>query len=171
MIWIIGFAIVGFFLGIGFLLEDSQSNFLAIVIPAGVLGLFGFLVALLVGAVFDEDHTYRTDCDTALYAAKDTTGVSGSYFLFGGKVDEEWRFVYYTKDSSGAIRLNEVRSNKAVIFEDADTEGNNTPRLCTTADTTEFFQEWKIGLADEPSYEFHVPPDSVSNTYQFDLEK
>lgn len=151
------------------LAHDDQDY--GVIIFGVVFAFLGGIIACLtidgvsaaVSDIDDREHSYTFPIE----AAADDSLASGRMFLFGGSLNEEPMYFYYTESADGAITQGHIPVDQAKIYEDQETEGyikvyedkgEITPFIIHTS--------WS-----DPEYEIHVPKGSVVTQFNFDLEK
>lgn len=134
------------------------------------------LISLFVSAFFcmgsycDESKT--VSIEEVLVSMGDSSEVRGQFYLFGGYINTESIYRYYKKEESGAIRQEKTPVTSSVIYED-ETE---SPYVVLTKKVYENCDNWQWYGYNECEddelieAEFHIPPNSVSNSFNLDLE-
>ena len=143
-------------------------------------GLIGLLVGLVVGLgafVIGDSIIYNTFEDKLeieycepieLVSLKDSFGLEGNNYLFGGYFSEELKYVYIYNDPMRGMQAEQIEANNAYI-------------KYLTDNTTPYLQPWRYRAPNDfvnhlfgPSaihYTFYLPSGSViEDTYQVDLE-
>lgn len=102
---------------------------------------------------------------TAVYLMRDTTGVSGSFFLGTGMLHDTLQYVVYVDAGNGGKRLISLPVDKTVIYEDEDDAPYLTKTdLCYVQPETSEVKT-KIFSYRYPNYEFHVPAGTIVREY------
>jgi hypothetical protein len=138
-----------------------------------VAGMFTFLFTLMGVAllsVITEDREYEEVDRFAIVASADSSLTSGRFSIFGGTVNEEPVFFYYSQQEGGSIRQGHVPASQSSIYEGGDGEvivlANIEQRPASW---------WRFGFGEsgrfKRQYEFHVPEGSVLQQHTFDLGK
>ena len=130
---------------------------MGISIPLAILGV------ILTETLGQDESAYRGKFE--IIAAVDNTMMEGNFYLFGGNIDEEPVYSFYRQRSDGAITQGWVEVNDSVIFEDQENKGfvEIWESNCTD------WSWWSFGWCDSTYYEIHVPENSVTRQYEFDL--
>lgn len=102
-----------------------------------------------------------------LYALQDSNGISGSFFLGSGRIDEEMHYVYIVKEDRGKqMQTLKIDTNNIYLNDNVD-----TPTLDIYS--KDFKYKWMYWFA-MPSWDceyiFNIPPDSIDYKYNIDLK-
>lgn len=133
-------------------------------LSALMVSLVTFAVVMGVSEIHDGED--RHDFSFEIIAAGDSSTTQGSFFLFGGTIDEYPVYMYYRQFSGGAIRQGSVYTYETTIYEDTENEGrvDVIETGCTDWDW------FTVARCDDKRYEVHVPEDSVAKQFKFDLD-
>jgi hypothetical protein len=104
-----------------------------------------------------------------IQAAADGSLTNGSFFIFGGQIEEEPMYFFYREDN-GVIRQGHIPVANTVIIEDQESRGF----IKVTTQSTEMVVDplyVYVPFGGEKEYEIHVPKGSVVRQFNFDLEK
>lgn len=167
MVYVIICVIIGFLIG----LSDCGTFFDGIDI-AFFGAVIGSLIWLSVGGIVGLFLPIKEDVtEQKIYALNDSSSIEGSNFLFLGNVDEKLQYRYVIKTDKGKC-IKEVAASEAYITEK---EGQPVVRKHTAA----LRKKWYYSFASDvlviafkyKSYtEFVVPPDTVTDEYNVDLQ-
>lgn len=141
----------------------SDSRFFAragLVIGMVFIGLF---VSYLSGH-FIVGHEERTTSELPIVSLADATHVEGQYLLFGGSVDSVPVYRYYYRTDEG-FRMGWKPVDESYIVEQESTR----PRYEKVEDIIDF-GPWTHKMASDTHYVFYVPPGTVTNDFNLDLE-
>lgn len=136
--------------------------------------IVGWLVAWAIGGPVGHLAGVRPEYDPytfSIVAAADGSQTSGSFYLFGGTIDEDPVYFYYRERSDGSIRQGYIPTGKSVIYEDTENEGYIQVNRYRDAFCEFWGCAWDMaGSTRSNKYEIHVPPGSVKRQFNFDLE-
>lgn len=170
MFWFILAGIIAFCLVVAVVVDEWDFGEPGIAIFFGFL--FGSIGAFLAGSMLNllgawivGDHS-ELEVKHELLALSDTTGPSGSFFLGTGSVNEEASFFYYEKLERGA-HLTHVDADDAIIIEESDLDEPYVDVLVQHSNNTFWFSDF---IAEDESYEFHIPKGSIATNYSLDAE-
>lgn len=99
-----------------------------------------------------------------IIAAADSTLTEGRFYLFGGSIEEEPVYFYYRQSDDGSVRQGNLPTNRSVIYE--DTAGDGYVEVWKECQETSF---WRIEACGAAEYRIHVPPNSITRGFEFDL--
>ena len=140
------------------------------IMGGGLLGAFGWgLVFLVINGVWGErdiKNELVADRSIALKALGTDSEVSGrSYYLGGGYVGEQRVLNYITKGTDGSIRVASAKAWASTIKEDAGPDEARV-RIMDWKQSQKWLWPWDG--ATTTYYEFHIPADSVVESYTID---
>lgn len=153
--------VFGLWIGIGD--RDPLSGFMMGLCALFVCGVVAIVVALGVGAVVYDPEPYSYEFD--VLAAKDNSVTQGHFGIFGGTIDEEQYYFFYREFADGRIEQGRIREDSTVIYQDQ--EARSFIKVTRSNSEAKF---WGVILPTGPTYEIHVPPGSVIENVEFDLE-
>lgn len=172
MFWVIVFPVLVIIVVIAWWLQENRSyrswiDLFGGIVFGGLLGgIAGILVGLAAGAFVGEDQTIEVVEEVVeIRAMSDGTHTDGSFYLFGGSIDSEPVYSYFYMDGEG-FRKGWVPADDALVIEESETQ----PRLVTREyHNVDGF--WYLGAgAPDSEYVFYVPPGTVTNKFNLDLE-
>lgn len=121
------------------------------------------LIAMIVGSLVYPDSEIYTETRTDIVLMKDENSPSGSWSLFGGSIDSEPSFSYYSNDN-GVKRLESIEADDVLIIEDSP-----EPYMLERDYTSEL-RFWGSTYAPSTVTEFHIPEGSIKQTVVLDGE-
>lgn len=147
---------------IGLSWSYKQEKVFAFIISFGVIAFFWFIFSMLLNPFYQKEYEKREE----IVLMKDGTETEGLFALFGGYIDGNQVFNYYT-DNNGVKRLESVDADEATIIEDS-----KVPYVNVTCEKTQSSDWFVILNYDEcyGPYEFHVPEGSISTGVVLDGE-
>lgn len=116
------------------------------------------LVAFVLNLFFMSVGTQSTLINSyPLVAIKQTTGLTGSFFLFSGSVDTKAAYRYYERHSDGAMTLEDASTYDSKIYYTKE-----VPRVDEYNDVKSS-RLWSLFSADLlPTKKFYVPEGSIT---------
>lgn len=169
---IIGLSILGFLLGVGFLIMeylqnrkgvDSNDWFLFLfLVPIAGMGL-GFLISIFI------PFQYEKELDKTLYIhnIQDNQSVSGSMFLGGGSIGGTMKYTFYC-ESDGFIELKQVRHYRAKIKYTNGKPKVNVFKYVGNGSKINYF-----ALPDDrppTEYVIYIPKGTIEHNYNLDAK-
>lgn len=149
MIWLL-FALV--FVALAFLLDEGWVVVIAIIIFVAGNGISA--------KVLDADQ--KIECCWNVYSIEDTDATHGSFSLFGGSIDEEAVYYYYSQRADGSLGLYHTLANETRIVE---TDGDVHLERHYNANSN-MWLSWFDGDDDlHNKWWFYVPKGSVTTAY------
>lgn len=140
------------------------SGLLGFVASAAIIGILGFLPALLIGA-----QTSLTDCvnpqNTALVNISDGASPTGAFFLGSGYVGSDLYYYYYYQLPDGGYQGASIDSNIAEVKYLGP--GDGSPHMVTY--TPQLRAPWSyFGIENSQvcTSIFYVPQGSIKQNYQ-----
>lgn len=100
-----------------------------------VIIVFAILpVIRFTGYTYDEEHMVVLSSQEIM-AARDTSSLEGSFFLFGGQIDEEDYYKYYIEDEDGYITYEKIEVDrvKLKIIDDGSLPRIEVSQTCKDA--------------------------------------
>jgi hypothetical protein len=85
-----------------------------------------------------------------------STQINGNFFLGCGTIEEEPVFYYYYEQNNGAKRLTYAKAWDSEIYKDL--KERQIPYVL-------------INTFSVPAHKFHVPPNSITPTFNLDVSK
>lgn len=166
MVWIISFAIIGFFL---LMLDDVAEAFFGLMFGA----MFGFLTAMVIGAFSADDPAYRTLPSVPLESLVDGSDTRGSFFLGSGTINDVAVYTWYEQSGDNAYVQRQADADAATIH--FSTEPPHYTKTVRDYGNKPFFGTWKINISsgvDEyyTKYDFYVPQGTIKHNYVLDAE-
>lgn len=167
-------AVVGLWIGISITNKARNPDWVGGLFLTFFVTLIGLtavvLVPMNIGAVIWTDHDKAEYTGSfSIIAAADGSLTEGSFFIFGGQIEETPMYFFYRQDSNtGAIKQGHIPVNKTVIYEDQENKG-----YVDIYRDEHYFGDWYWAISNnsEAKYEIHVPKGSVVRQFDFDLEK
>lgn len=162
MLMIIGPAIIVLVVVFGISVFKEYNGFWASLgfgmggaVAAALVGLIlGIGVGAALGTHPEPVHNYQ------LLNIRDASGLSGSFFLGSGTIDEEPVFYYYARRDDGSIFLDHVFADYATIYETSE-----QPHIEITE---EFSNHPKIAFSPDAGLKganIYIPPNSVVTNF------
>ena len=145
--------------------EYYPYSYLVYLCPWLFVGLLvGASIALLFGVGAQTEE--RVVQSSEIVAIADGSGVSGSFFLGSGTVNDVQYYFYYQKEGDGFVQR-KVDVSRAVVYEvDKDIV---VPNVSLIKDTPVKKNRWV--LAGGPStYKIYVPKGSITTAFNLDLQ-
>lgn len=146
---------------LGFLIACALSMFIC-----------GFIVPA-VAEVNGAAHTIERVDVKPLYALKDNSNISGSFFLGTGSVDEDNYYYYITREEGKGYSVNKMAAGGYTYLEYLSAEGCEYDEPCLVY----YHDEWENKVlrffAWSPInwHTFYIPEGSIiENYYEIDLE-
>jgi len=155
----------------GMLYEFSDFGLdLGDVIMSTILGsiiggaIYLFISLFIMFGLPTETITYNTD----IYALRDNTSVTGSFFLGSGNVDSTMKYYYLTKSENG-VTMNNINASSVIIVESFD-----KPHLeIQKTRIIDGFWKNQVAFNDiEPiiKTKIYIPKDSIEYGFSVDLK-
>lgn len=148
--------------GIG---EGIFMSFLSLLL-AGLVFLGFLLIAAASGDCIPEsDQEIELVNTTNIIALKDNAGVSGSFFLGSGYIDDDL-YYYYAAETERGYKVNKLRADNCYTQYSDD-----APRIEEYEATG--FKRWYHYIYAIPSdsyYVVYIPEGSITNVFEIDLE-
>lgn len=170
MFWI-GLAIVLMIVSIVINIQDAikyNDGIPSSAVFGVVMGVFMSVILLIPATIattgFAPEIRKHTG-DIPIVAAVDNTRLEGNFYLFGGSINEKPVYAFYRQDADGAIRQGWVPVNDTVIYEDQEDRGF----IKVYKDGCTEFTFWFLPGCEGKYYEIHVPENSVTKSFEFDL--
>ena len=142
---------------------NTFLGFFFTAISAVFAGISAFAISGAIGyftSMEEKVEPYNFD----IVAVADGSSTDGSFFLFGGSIDEEPVYYFYRQRGGGAITQGYLPTGTTSIHEDSEVEGyvrvNKRKPYC---------ELWRCQWASHKTYEVHVPEGSVVRQFKFDL--
>lgn len=166
MVIIILFVIIGFF--IGFCMEaDCLDCFLDLVMVtllsismALLFGLIGLCIALSLPA---DNTSVKHTCEIA--SLQDGSGVSGSFLVGCGAINNEMNYTFYIKESD-SYRLLQVECSDAIVR-----YCDSLPRVEEyRSEPTKSLINWFAEDLPKSTYVIYVPKGTIKSEYNLDAK-
>lgn len=142
---------------------NSMTDTIGLSVFWAFLGLLPALaLAALVGSILP--HEEQNSGHLEIVALADATHTEGQFYLFGGTIESEPVYRYYYR-SDGGYKMGWKLVGDSLIVE-SETE---TPRY-DKIEEVRGTDWWGISNTAETRYIFYVPPGTVTNTFDLDLE-
>lgn len=145
--------------------HQKESFIIKIILSSGIF-ILGFLSSLViialitdVVAVFQGD--YVTISTQPLKAIGIDEDLHGSFFLGCGSIDSENKFIYIAKVDNLGYKIQEIDINKCYIVE----EDIEQPYLEIS---NVKWRDW-VAMSSKNIYIFHIPPNSIKENYEVDI--
>lgn len=130
--------------------------------------LAALIISLIGGAILscdDDNVTYTKTEDIKIIALKDNQNVSGSFYIFGGYVDENLYYYYATETELG-YKTEKLKAENAYIK-----YTNETPRIETYK--VEFVRDslnWFGIPLGKDRHIIYCPENTITTEFNIDLE-
>ncbi|MGD1416500.1 hypothetical protein [Bacillus stercoris] len=133
----------------------------------GVISSFAFilLTSILFDAVFEKEM--RTDENIKMYALKDNVGTDGNMFLGSGRVEDEIRYYYLSKEEQG-FRIKKIEANSDDIYI-KETKGSPHIEVRNSHFKNKILEHW-FPASYSSEYVVYVPKNSIDYNFNIDLE-
>lgn len=133
---------------------------------AALWSLIGAILACVTGAILGSflPHEEKMTGQLNIVALADATHTEGRFYLFGGSIESEPVYRYYYR-SNGGYKMGWKPVGSSLIIE-SETE---TPRYDKIEEVRET-DWWGFESTQETRYIFYVPPGTVTNDFNLDLE-
>lgn len=172
---IIGLGILGFFLGVGFLIMDYHQNrevvdssnwfyslFISLFLTAAGMNL-GFIISIFI------PFQYEKELDKTIYIhnIQDNQSVSGSMSLGIGSIDGTMKYTFYC-ESNGFIELKQVSHYRAKIKYTNGKPKVNVFKYVGNGSKINYF-----ALPDNrppTKYVIYIPKGTIEHNYNLDAE-
>lgn len=148
-----------------FLFKEKNRKFPSWELVIMGAGFGGFIASLFV-LVFSQmilwkviGSTHEEYSNVELVNINDRAGMSGSFFLGSGTVEDEPVFYYYEREN-GRVTLERIKADDAVIIEDE----SSRPYVSYLEEVSNN-SLWYLGGMESSRIEFHVPPNSIITNY------
>ena len=126
--------------------------------------ILGFLIAVSFGVRAQTEE--RLVKSTEIVAIADGSGVSGSFFLGSGTVNDVQYYFYYQKEGDGFVQR-KVDVSRAVVYEiDKDIV---VPNVSLIKDTPVKKNRWVLA-GGASTYKIYVPKGSITTAFNLDLQ-
>lgn len=139
---------------------DTIGGFLMTMLIGGIVSL---VVGVLALQIWGEDVPVKHK--SYLKALGTDEQLKGSFFLASGSFSEDSTYKFIKVTSDGGFYMDEVGIRHAVVFE----ENEDKPYMVTVEhwDSNPWIVPWSEGRGN--TYEFHVPANSVVESYKVDV--
>lgn len=166
IIFILG-GILGASMGVVLIIgQDGIGDIIAGVVFTVVFGAFGLLlgggIASFIGYAFPQRAEPSDRYE--LVALRDNIGMSGSFFLGTGSIDQEITYFFYRKEGTG-FKADKV--SNAVIFEDEETQPY--VQKYDSEFKNSFWDIFVFPMKEYPT-EIHIPKGSILQNYTLNLK-
>jgi hypothetical protein len=156
--------------------ELSEKIGSAILIGGGILLILtilcvaGFMIVTIAGSVIDTYtnpwYTVENKTNTSIVSLYVDPSSTGAFVLGTGRLSDKVQYVIYTKTPNNAIQMIQIPAERTLIYQDA-----TDPYMTTTR----YYNERKNGSIRSgpfglPSYELHVPPNTIIQQYTFEVK-
>lgn len=152
----------------------------------GLLGsVLGFLIAVLISILLcglvipiaadaaGATHSVEKVEVTPLYALKDNSNISGTFFLGSGSIDETDYYYYIIREEGKGYCVQKKAINNYTYLDYLNSEGCEYDKPCVVY----YYDEWDSKIlrffawSPENWHTFYVPEGSIiENYYEVDLE-
>lgn len=173
--WMLIALVVGIFLDVRNSRSRHYSPFLWAALPAVTA------IVLFVMMILDKSEYQMIEHQKEIVAIADNTHLSGEFsggmFVFSGSIDSQPVYSYYARRGDGFVQEH-VPSNLSIIYEDTKDAGYIKWTTCDANMPFDWW-EWKYNGCEGKTvsyesdlvghYEIHVPPGSVVQSFNLDL--
>lgn len=146
--------------------KHQEEGFIIKIILSSGLFIFGFLFSLIIIALITDivaafQGDYAIISTQPLKAIGTDEDLHGSFFLGCGSIDSEDKFIYITKVDNLGYKVQEVDIDNCYIVE----EDIEQPYLEISNIK---WRDW-VATSFEDRYIFHIPPNSIKENYEVDI--
>jgi hypothetical protein len=134
--------------------------------------LVGFVVSMLVGAIFFSGTHWTEPREVKLVSLADGSGLSGSFFLGSGTFNERQVYTWYEETAHNSFEQSQADAEDATIHYTDD-----TPHYVVREkvyDNDDGMNLWALTLGGsrplDAEYDFYVPKGSITNHYELDAK-
>ena len=143
----------------------QEDGFIIRIISSSAISILGFLlsfiiISFIIDIVAESQGDYIVISTQPLKAIGTDEDLHGRFFLGCGSIDSEDKFIYIAKVDNLGYKIQEVDIDKCYIIE----ENIEQPYLEISKIK---WRDWVVTSKDR--YIFHIPPNSIKENYEVNI--